>query len=101
SERGMHDGAEMNRFFAISPLDRSRLPQRRRWLAAGVAALVGLAATAASAEDWVIRNATVMTVANGTLEGAAVWVRDGRIAGVEREVAAPPGARVIDAGGRF
>ncbi len=59
------------------------------------------AATTAAAEDWVIRNATVMTVAHGTLEGGSVWVRDGRIAGVGREVAAPPGARVIDGGGRF
>jgi imidazolonepropionase-like amidohydrolase len=48
-----------------------------------------------------IRNATVLTVTKGTLEGATVIVRDGRIAAVGRDVAVPAAATVIEAAGRF
>ncbi|MBW3552949.1 MAG: amidohydrolase family protein [Gemmatimonadetes bacterium] len=46
-----------------------------------------------------IRNATVMTVANGTVEGGDVLIRDGKIAAVGRGLDAPRGARVVDATG--
>ncbi|HEX5761373.1 MAG TPA: amidohydrolase [Thermoanaerobaculia bacterium] len=48
-----------------------------------------------------IRNATVLTAAGPAIEGGAVLLRDGRIAAVGREVAAPADAVVVDAGGRW
>lgn len=48
-----------------------------------------------------IRNATVMTASDGTLENASVLVRDGRIAAVGPDVEAPSGARVVDATGKW
>jgi imidazolonepropionase-like amidohydrolase len=49
----------------------------------------------------VIRNATVLTAAGPELTGASVLIRDGRIAAVGKDVAAPPDARVIDGTGKF
>ena len=48
-----------------------------------------------------IENATILTVTNGTIEGGSILIRDGRIAGVGRNVEAPADARVIDAGGKY
>jgi imidazolonepropionase-like amidohydrolase len=52
------------------------------------------------AETIVIRNATILTVSNGTLKGS-ILVRDGKIAEVGEKVLIPDDARVIDAGGQF
>jgi imidazolonepropionase-like amidohydrolase len=50
----------------------------------------------------VIRNATVMTAAEaGTMEGASILVRDGKIAAVGNDIEVPAGAHVIDAMGRY
>ena len=55
----------------------------------------------ASAQDMLIRGARVHTASSaGTLEGADVLVRDGRIAGVGKDLAAPAGIAVIEAQGR-
>ena len=48
-----------------------------------------------------IRNATVMTVTHGTIEGGSVLVRDGRIAAVGGSLTAGPQAMVIDASGKW
>jgi imidazolonepropionase-like amidohydrolase len=48
-----------------------------------------------------IRNATVLTVTNGTIENGSVLIRNGKIAQVGRDVAAPANARIIDATGKF
>ncbi|NIT66077.1 MAG: amidohydrolase, partial [Gammaproteobacteria bacterium] len=48
-----------------------------------------------------IRNATVMTVTNGTLENADVLIRDGRIAEVGQGLDAPRNATVVDATGQY
>ena len=48
-----------------------------------------------------IRNATVMTAAGPTLQNASVLLRDGRIAGVGPNLAAPSDAVVIDGTGKF
>ncbi len=49
-----------------------------------------------------IRNATVFTLGpQGTLQNASVLIRDGKIAAVGRDVRAPEGATVIDAGGMY
>lgn len=57
----------------------------------------------AAAQETLIRNATVVTVTNGTIENGSVLVRDGRIAAVgpAGSVSARPGARVIDATGMW
>ena len=48
-----------------------------------------------------IRNATVMTVTNGTIENGSVLIRNGKIAEVGTDIAAPRGAHVIDAQGQY
>ena len=53
-----------------------------------------------AAQDVVIRNATVMTVANGTQADSDVLVRGGKIVAVGKALPAPAGTREIDARGR-
>ena len=48
-----------------------------------------------------IRGATVLTGTGTQLDGADVLIQDGRIAAVEEGLAAPEGAEVIDAAGRW
>jgi len=48
-----------------------------------------------------IKNATILTVTNGTIEGGSILIRDGRIAAVGKNINAPANARVIDAAGKF
>jgi imidazolonepropionase-like amidohydrolase len=48
-----------------------------------------------------IRGGTVLTITKGTIDGGDVLIRDGRIAAVGKKLDAPPGARIIDAAGRF
>jgi len=60
-----------------------------------------LAALPAFAQDLLIRGARVHTAsAAGTLEGADVLIRNGRVAAIGVGLAAPAGAQVIDAHGR-
>jgi imidazolonepropionase-like amidohydrolase len=56
---------------------------------------------AQSGGETLIRNATVLTVTKGTLEGADVLIRNGKIAGVGRNLKAGANARVIDATGKY
>jgi imidazolonepropionase-like amidohydrolase len=64
--------------------------------------LAVLAVAPAFADTIAIRGGTVITLGpRGTLAGATVLVRDGRIVAVGPEVAVPAGARVIDASGRY
>ncbi len=62
-----------------------------------------LIATAVTAQERVIliRNATVLTVTNGTIENGSVLIRGAKIATVGKDIAAPANARVIDATGKF
>jgi len=62
-----------------------------------------LLCTGAFAQERVtlIRNATVLTITNGTIENGSVLIRGAKIAAVGKDIAAPAGARVIDATGRF
>jgi imidazolonepropionase-like amidohydrolase len=66
-----------------------------------LALLIGLAcALRGGAEDsFLIRGATIHTVAAGDIQNGSVLVRDGKIAGVGRGLAAPKGVRVIEAKG--
>jgi len=69
------------------------------WLAAPATAQDQLRADAP--DDWLIRDATVLTVTNGTIENGDVLVRDGDIAQVGQDVSAPDGVEVYDASGEF
>lgn len=90
-------------------VDPGRLRRRRSRLSrsgllvhvlGGVAALAWIAASAA-AQDVAIRNGTVLTITNGTIEDGTVLVRDGKIAAVGTDVDVPAGVEVIDAGGMY
>jgi imidazolonepropionase-like amidohydrolase len=48
-----------------------------------------------------IRNATVLTITNGTIENGSVLIRGSKIAAVGKDIAAPANAQVIDATGKF
>src|ERR1051325_1449384 len=48
-----------------------------------------------------IRNATILTVSNGTLQNSDILIRGGKIAAVGQNLTAPSGARVIDATGKY
>ncbi|HVG25118.1 MAG TPA: amidohydrolase family protein [Thermoanaerobaculia bacterium] len=48
-----------------------------------------------------IRNATILTITNGTIENGSVLIRGSKIAAVGKDIAAPAGANVIDATGKF
>ena len=48
-----------------------------------------------------IAGATLLTASRGTVENGDVLIRDGRIADVGIGLAPPPGARVVDAAGRW
>jgi imidazolonepropionase-like amidohydrolase len=48
-----------------------------------------------------IKNATVLTVTKGKLENTDVLLQNGKIAQIGRNLAAPAGAQVIDASGKF
>src|SRR5262245_41752747 len=48
-----------------------------------------------------IRNATVMTAAGPTISNGSVLLRDGKIAGVGTDLAAPADAIVVDGTGKF
>jgi imidazolonepropionase-like amidohydrolase len=51
--------------------------------------------------DWLIQDATVLTVTNGTLENGDVLVRDGDIAEVGQDLSAPSGVETYDASGEY
>src|SRR5688500_15226893 len=66
-------------------------------------------ATAASAQQAVssssgstlIKNATILTVTKGTLENTDLLMQNGKIAQIGKNLAAPAGARVVDATGKY
>jgi imidazolonepropionase-like amidohydrolase len=66
-------------------------------LSVALLALPGVVA----AQDVAIRNATVITIANGDIPNANVIVRGGKITAVGANVAIPSGVRVIDGTGKF
>ncbi len=51
--------------------------------------------------DLVIRNATILTVTKGTIDGGSIWLKNGKIHEVGKAVSAPVSAQVIDGTGRF
>jgi len=55
----------------------------------------------AGAGATLIKNATVLTVTKGTLKNTDVLIQNGKIAQIGANIAAPAGATVIDATGKF
>jgi len=51
--------------------------------------------------DLFIRNGTVLTVTNGTLENTDILIRNGKIAAIGRNLKVPEGVEVIDATGLY
>jgi imidazolonepropionase-like amidohydrolase len=64
-------------------------------------ALLPAAAAVAAGPPTVIQNANILTITRGTIKGGSVLIRDGKIAEIGPSVAAPPDARIIDAGGQY
>ena len=62
-----------------------------------IAAATGLPAQSVT----VVKNATVLTVTNGTMENTDLLLRDGKIAEIGSGIAVPTGATTIDATGKF
>ena len=54
-----------------------------------------------SRTDILIKNATVMTAIKGTLANTDILISNGKIAKVGKNIAAPAGAQVIDAAGKY
>ena len=65
------------------------------------AALLACAGTVLCAPPILIRNATILTVTKGTINNGSILIRDGKIAAVGTNVAAPADATVLDAAGKF
>lgn len=64
-----------------------------------VLAVVGVFAQAKG--EVLIKNATVLTAARGTLTGTDILIRDGKIARIGKGLSGGSGAKVIDATGKF
>ncbi len=64
---------------------------------------LGVASTvhAQTSSEVLIKNATVLTAVNGTLEGADILVRNGKIAALGKNLKAGAGAKIVDASGKF
>ena len=60
-----------------------------------------VAVFAQSKTDVLIRNATVLTAAKGTLENTDILIQNGKIARLGKNLNAPAGAQIIDATGKF
>jgi imidazolonepropionase-like amidohydrolase len=63
--------------------------------------LLSMPVFAQQKQDVLIRNATVLTAAKGTLLGTDLLLHDGKITKIGKNLSAPAGALVIDATGKF
>jgi imidazolonepropionase-like amidohydrolase len=83
-----------------------------RWMIVKVFSLaaLGLASFQSSAQqsaepsahnEVLIKNAVVMTAAHGNIQNGSVYVKDGKIVSVGKDVSAPSSTTVIDAGGKY
>lgn len=51
--------------------------------------------------DILIKNGTVLTITNGTMEGSDVLIQKGKISKIGKNIKAPSGVKVIDAAGQY
>lgn len=66
-----------------------------------VFAFIGIRALAQSSGEVLIKNATVLTAAKGTLTGTDIQIRGGKIVRIGKGLSASAGAKVIDATGKY
>src|SRR5688500_13022377 len=66
-----------------------------------IAAFMAVTVSAQSRGEVLIKNGTVMTASNGTLNGTDVLIRNGKIARIGKNLAAGAGTKVIDATGKY
>lgn len=66
-----------------------------------ISIFLSAAVMAQSSGEVLIKNATVLTAARGTLEGTDILIRGGKIARIAKGIAAGSGTKVIDATGKF
>jgi imidazolonepropionase-like amidohydrolase len=78
----------------------SLLTRNTRAVLGALGAVLGGSA-AVAAQDVAIRNATIITIANGDITEANIVVRNGKITAVGKNAAIPAGVRVIDGTGKF
>jgi imidazolonepropionase-like amidohydrolase len=83
---------------------------KNKFILCGIAAALAFAAIGLSsqpsqaqggAEVTLIKNATILTITKGTIEHGSILIRNGKIAEVAGNIAAPADANVIDATGMF
>jgi imidazolonepropionase-like amidohydrolase len=74
---------------------------KRLGLLASFVPALALAQGQTPAGNMLIKNATVLTVTKGTLQNADILIRNGKIAQVGQNLAAPAGAAVVDATGKY
>src|SRR5689334_19555123 len=65
------------------------------------ASVAGAQQPVAKAGPTLIKNATVLTVTKGTLQGTDILLQNGKIAQIGKNLTAPAGAQVIDATGKY
>jgi imidazolonepropionase-like amidohydrolase len=53
------------------------------------------------AQDLALRGGTVLTITRGVIENGTVLIQKGKITAVGKDIAIPPGVRVIDVSGRY
>ena len=92
--------------FPATILDGSpSMPILKRFAIMLAALTTSLAASAQTtpppSQDFLIKNATVMTVTHGIIKNGSVYIKDGKIAAVGETVTAPASATVIDAHGKY
>ncbi len=76
--------------------------KKQAFLALTLALVVTLTAAAQpKVGDVLLKNGTVLTVTNGTLENTDVLVRDGKIARIGQGLRAPDGVAVVDVTGKY
>ncbi|NOT48118.1 MAG: amidohydrolase [Acidobacteria bacterium] len=66
-----------------------------------ISIFLSVAAIAQSSGEVLIKNATILTAARGTLEGTDILIRNGKIVRLAKGIAAGSGTKVIDATGKF
>ncbi len=71
-----------------------------------IALLVGFVSVSAqqlpksTQQEVLLKNATVHTITKGVLGNTDVWIKDGKITGVQSNITAPAGVQVIDCSGK-
>ena len=84
-----------------SHLPRSLLLAGLLWAVLAVSATSWAQPQASGSDDWLIQDATVLTVTNGTIEDGDILVRDGDIAAVGPDLSTPDDVEVYDASGEY